>query len=142
MSMYTIGPYRYSDELYHHGITGQKWGQRRFQYEDGSLTPAGRDRYGFKERLRERRQKYAEHLVERGRTLDEPHGHGFLKAASNWISRGFAIGLNATALNALTSGKYRKQISVGTKVLGSINLAIMVEDIGAVSEYRYKTGKY
>lgn len=32
-------------ELYHHGIKGQKWGVRRFQYEDGSLTPAGRQRY-------------------------------------------------------------------------------------------------
>lgn len=32
-------------ELYHHGIKGQKWGQRRFQYEDGSLTAAGKDRY-------------------------------------------------------------------------------------------------
>lgn len=34
-------------ELYHHGILGQKWGQRRFQNEDGSLTPAGRERYGY-----------------------------------------------------------------------------------------------
>jgi len=37
---------RYSDELYHHGIKGQKWGVRRFQNPDGSLTPAGRERYG------------------------------------------------------------------------------------------------
>lgn len=33
-------------ELYHHGIKGQKWGLRRFQYEDGSLTPEGKVRYG------------------------------------------------------------------------------------------------
>ena len=36
----------YSDELSHHGILGQKHGIRRFQYSDGSLTPAGRLRYG------------------------------------------------------------------------------------------------
>ena len=32
----------------HHGIKGQKHGLRRFQYEDGSLTPAGKERYGVK----------------------------------------------------------------------------------------------
>lgn len=37
--------------LIHHGIKGQKWGVRRFQNEDGSLTNAGKKRYSFKERL-------------------------------------------------------------------------------------------
>lgn len=34
------------DELYHHGIKGQKRGIRRYQNEDGSLTPEGLIRYG------------------------------------------------------------------------------------------------
>ena len=34
--------------LAHHGIKNQKWGVRRFQNEDGSLTPEGRKRYGLK----------------------------------------------------------------------------------------------
>lgn len=37
-------PY-YSQELYHHGIKGQRWGFRRYQNKDGSLTSAGRARY-------------------------------------------------------------------------------------------------
>ena len=37
------------DELVHYGIKGQKWGRRQYQNKDGSLTPAGRERYGSKE---------------------------------------------------------------------------------------------
>lgn len=37
-------------ELEHYGIKGQEWGTRRFQYEDGSLTPEGKIRYGQGER--------------------------------------------------------------------------------------------
>lgn len=36
------------DELYHHGIKNQKWGRRRYQNPDGSLTAEGRKRYGVK----------------------------------------------------------------------------------------------
>lgn len=32
-------------ELYHYGVKGMKWGVRRYQNKDGSLTPAGKKRY-------------------------------------------------------------------------------------------------
>ena len=32
-------------ELYHHGVKGMKWGVRRFQRKDGTLTSAGKKRY-------------------------------------------------------------------------------------------------
>lgn len=35
-----------SDELYHYGIKGQKWGTRRYQNADGSYTDEGKRRYG------------------------------------------------------------------------------------------------
>ena len=34
-----------SEDILHYGILGMRWGVRRFQNEDGSLTPAGRKRY-------------------------------------------------------------------------------------------------
>ena len=40
------GSFISQNELYHHGIKGMKWGVRRFQNEDGSLTTAGKKRYG------------------------------------------------------------------------------------------------
>lgn len=33
-----------SNQLYHHGVVGMKWGVRRYQNKDGSLTPAGKKR--------------------------------------------------------------------------------------------------
>lgn len=46
MGVYYVSGVPFGDELYHHGIKGQKWGLRRFQNLDGSLTAAGRERYG------------------------------------------------------------------------------------------------
>lgn len=35
--------------LAHHGVKGQRWGERKYQYENGSLTPEGRRHYGVGE---------------------------------------------------------------------------------------------
>ena len=50
-------------EMYHHGIKGQKWGIRRFQEEDGDLTPAGKERYA--NQRKERKQETPEERKKR-----------------------------------------------------------------------------
>lgn len=78
-----------SNYLSHHGILGQKWGVRRFQNPDGSLTNAGKVRYdgssgdvkryakekgmdtsklgGFRKAVKEYRKDYGEKKIEDAR---------------------------------------------------------------------------
>lgn len=61
--MTRIGRPVYPDELMHHQVKGGKWGVRRWQYPDGSLTPEGRIHYGVGP-AREKRPDYANEAID------------------------------------------------------------------------------
>lgn len=45
----------YDNELRHFGIKGMKWGIRRYQNSDGSLTDAGKKRYSNVDTIRSKK---------------------------------------------------------------------------------------
>lgn len=65
------GVYSGEQALYHHGILGQKWGVRRYQNPDGSLTAAGKKRAAKeayrseKKSIRDKRRKAEEDWEDR-----------------------------------------------------------------------------
>ena len=52
------------DILVHYGVKGMKWGVRRYQNEDGSLTPKGKKRYNRLEKKRFAAEKKINDFIE------------------------------------------------------------------------------
>lgn len=85
MSDIYVGQLVSSNTLEHHGILGMKWGVRRFQNKDGSLTSAGKKRKLVNEHKNETEKK-RENRHDRAarasqRDADDLRKHGYTKEA-------------------------------------------------------------
>ena len=80
-----------NNALQHHGIKGQKWGVRRFQNSDGSLTAKGKSRYQSKENK------------EYGKREDSVSYKYNKSNESGWIGLGRAM--TAAGKSAVSKGK-------------------------------------
>lgn len=99
--------------LSHAGIKGMKWGVRRFQYEDGSLTPAGKKRYGTKENMyKEINKEYGsvENMKNiQDRNMDNLARTGKVMEDSSKVFKDAAsIGKNPTKSKVINKADYSK----------------------------------
>ena len=77
------------DELVHHGIKGQKWGVRRFQKKDGSLTPAGKKRYDDSNEKPSRKER--KELAKKQKDYDSKAEQAYIDAYNKAADKSYDI---------------------------------------------------
>lgn len=127
----------YPDYLAHYGIKGQKWGVRRFQNKDGSLTAAGKEHYGSGNRTERAFNKESKKLEKLKRDADltnvmdkwQHHDDKARKAGKVAIA-----GASTAALGAMTAvGARANRDSLNSKVLAvqkGNNLSLHYKPLG------------
>jgi len=115
-------------ELYHHGILGQKWGIRRFQNKDGSLTPEGIKRYGSKERkdILDKMDlidkiNYKKHIKKDG-TLDDNMYQDIFKAYKSDSNKWNLMDWESEAIATAFANTIAKKYNTKTKVVEYVNM--------------------
>lgn len=137
MWQYNYNSY-YSDELYHYGILGMKWGIRRYQNKDGSLTPSGYIHYyGYPRPKGETGPVYAPNDK---RSTSKSDGRSKLKNIRTTSSKTS----NAEKVKAKNSNNKESSLSEKQKTalkIGAAAAATALVALGGYAAYNYYTGR-
>lgn len=80
----------YDWNLYHSGVLGQKWGIRRYQNEDGTLTALGKQRYA-------KDSNYSKHQQKQLRSMQDNIRKSRIKNAAITVAGTTAVAAALTA---------------------------------------------
>lgn len=155
---YYIAGIPFSNELYHHGIKGQKWGIRRYQNPDGSLTPEGKAKYGTidnfnrnykRDAIREGLQRKVQANVNRSAKRGSEYikqGHTKGRTIGHGVARQAAMEVGALAAAAMIGGYVGKRVVSGKMGMDSAAGTILIGNsvvhtllTGATAYNIYKT---
>lgn len=121
------------DYIAHHGIKGQKWGVRRYQNPDGTLTDEGRRKYGFGRGRMDIVSKNTASRIKKGARTGAAIGAaygaaartvGAVSLAAKLTSLGLVTGVNPVAL-AGAAAVTALSVGAGGAVLGGTVGAIV-----------------
>ena len=125
-------------EFKHHGILGQKWGVRRYQNEDGSLTVAG-----MKRRAQQIDKSNAKYLKKYGETINKKVSKAVEPYMNVYAQRELNTSVRKLKKNGKDSKKYIYQYN--KKLATLMNTAVgdlKNEDTGYAVQFIAKRGEY
>ena len=113
----------YSNELYHYGVKGQKWGIRRYQNPNGTLTEEGKIRYGVDPKTGK--------LSAEGKKLLEQDIDDQRKRKVNILG---SLGIGASIASAVAAGAGLAEGIISTNMaIGTISSAAINAGVSAVT---------